>query len=99
MEGVGVRRLVFEAEHEEFRSSVRAVLQRDLVPHIETTREAGMISRDVWRTLGEHGFLGFMVPEEYGGGGMHDSASTPSSARSSPFMASPTRRASASTPM
>ena len=67
-----MRRLVFEAEHEEFRSSVRAVLQRDLVPHIETTREAGMISRDVWRALGEHGFLGFMVPEEYGGGGMDD---------------------------
>jgi alkylation response protein AidB-like acyl-CoA dehydrogenase len=65
-------RMVFEAEHEEFRSSVRALLQRELVPRLEATRDVGMISRDMWLALGAHGFLGFMVPQEYGGGGIDD---------------------------
>jgi alkylation response protein AidB-like acyl-CoA dehydrogenase len=65
-------RNVFEDEHEQFRSSLKQLLVRSLVPRAQECRERHEISRDLWRTLGEHGFLGFMVPERFGGGGVDD---------------------------
>ncbi len=67
-----MRRTVFEDEHEQFREAVRAVLDRHVVPDLERYRDEGMIDRAAWRALGEQGFLGFMVPERFGGGGVED---------------------------
>jgi alkylation response protein AidB-like acyl-CoA dehydrogenase len=67
-----MQRTVFDEEHHEFRTSVRGVLERVVAPRAESHREEGRIGRDVWRALGEQGFLGFMVPVEHGGGGVDD---------------------------
>ena len=67
-----LRRRVFGEEHDAFRESVRGVLARVLAPRTEAIREAATIPRDIWTALGDQGFLGFMVPEEHGGGGVDD---------------------------
>jgi alkylation response protein AidB-like acyl-CoA dehydrogenase len=58
----------FTAEHEMLRRSVRAFVEKELVPHVAAWEEAGQIPRDVWRRLGALGFLGLEFPSEYGGG-------------------------------
>ncbi len=67
-----MRRCVYEADHDEFRGSVRAVLARHVEPFLEQHRVDGLIDRAVWEALGDQGFLGFMVPERFGGGGVSD---------------------------
>lgn len=47
-------------------------LDREIVPHHEEWEAAGIVPRDVWLEAGKHGFLGYHVPEQYGGGGVDD---------------------------
>ncbi len=65
-------RTVYSADHEAFRSSFRMWLDREIVPHHEEWEAAGIVPRDVWLEAGKHGFLGYHVPEQYGGGGVDD---------------------------
>jgi alkylation response protein AidB-like acyl-CoA dehydrogenase len=67
-----VRRTIFTEEHEQFRQTVRAFLEKECVPHTAEWLEAGVVSREAWRRAGELGLLGWMVPEEYGGLGIRD---------------------------
>ena len=67
-----MRRTLFEPEHEEFRQLVRKVIEREVTPYYEQWREAGIVPRDLFRTLGAVGVMGFAVPGEYGGGGSAD---------------------------
>jgi alkylation response protein AidB-like acyl-CoA dehydrogenase len=60
---------LFGAEHEMLRKTIRAFVEREVVPHVDAWEEAGRIPRSFWRRLGELGFLGLDVPAEYGGGG------------------------------
>jgi len=53
-------RTVFDAEHEDIRTTVRKLLQRDADPD------------DLVVDAATNGFLGIGVPEEYGGGGSPD---------------------------
>jgi alkylation response protein AidB-like acyl-CoA dehydrogenase len=62
----------FTEEHELFRASVRAFVEREMVPHCAEWEAAGLIDRDVFRQAGKAGFLGIDAPEEYGGGGTRD---------------------------
>jgi alkylation response protein AidB-like acyl-CoA dehydrogenase len=67
-----MRREHFTEDHELFRESFRTFVEREMVPHhLEWNRE-GIVSRDLFATAGEAGFLGMAVPEEYGGGGVDD---------------------------
>jgi acyl-CoA dehydrogenase len=59
----------FTDEHEMLRRSVRAFVEKEVVPHAEAWEEAGRIPREFWRRLGELGLLGLEFPTEYGGGG------------------------------
>ncbi|GAA4389160.1 acyl-CoA dehydrogenase family protein [Tsukamurella soli] len=61
-------RTLYSTEHDQFRSSVRDYLARDVLPNAEQYIEDKLIARDVWRGLGEQGVLGLEIPEEYGGG-------------------------------
>ncbi|HEX7096844.1 MAG TPA: acyl-CoA dehydrogenase family protein [Acidimicrobiales bacterium] len=70
--GAVPRRRVFDDEHEEFRAAVSGLLKRILDKDHARYREQHHIDRSFWLTLGEHGFLGFMVPERYGGAGIDD---------------------------
>ena len=65
-------RTLFEPEHELFRESYRAFLDRHAEPYREEWEKAKIVDREVWREAGKQGFLGMAVPEEYGGGGNPD---------------------------
>ncbi|MBV9660181.1 MAG: acyl-CoA dehydrogenase family protein [Acidimicrobiales bacterium] len=67
-----MERTLFEAEHEELRSSFRAWLDKEVVPRKEEWETAGIVPREVFADAGRHGFLGMAIPEEYGGGGVED---------------------------
>lgn len=67
-----MKRPIFETEHEMFRETVRAFIEKNVTPHHEHWAKEGMVSRKVWRQAGEMGFLCLDAPEEYGGGGIND---------------------------
>jgi alkylation response protein AidB-like acyl-CoA dehydrogenase len=60
---------LFTDEHEMLRRSIRAFVDNEITPHVAAWEEAGKIPRELWRRLGELGFLGLEFPTEYGGGG------------------------------
>src|SRR4051812_7079326 len=47
----------------------RKFLAGELVPHLESWHEKGIMDRSAWTTLGEAGLLCAGIPEEYGGAG------------------------------
>jgi acyl-CoA dehydrogenase len=59
----------FTEEHEQLRKSIRAFVEKDVVPQVAAWEEAGQIPRGFWRRLGELGLLGLEIPTEHGGGG------------------------------
>jgi acyl-CoA dehydrogenase len=61
--------LPFTDEHEMLRRSIRAFVDKEITPHVGAWEEGGRIPRELWRRLGEQGFLGLEFPVEYGGGG------------------------------
>jgi alkylation response protein AidB-like acyl-CoA dehydrogenase len=67
-----VQRQLFDPEHEAFRDTVRRFCEKEIVPHHAAWEEAGIVPRELWTAAGAHGLLGFMMPEEYGGGGVSD---------------------------
>ncbi len=62
----------FDQEHEDFRATVRAFLQREVVPFHEQWEKDGQVDRAVWTRAGDAGLLCFDVAEEYGGAGIKD---------------------------
>jgi acyl-CoA dehydrogenase len=60
---------LFTAEHEMLRKTVRAFVEREVVPQVTAWEEAGEIPRAFWRRLGELGLLGLDFPVEHGGAG------------------------------
>jgi alkylation response protein AidB-like acyl-CoA dehydrogenase len=69
---VKYQRTLFEPEHELFRQSYRAFLDKHVAPHHEQWEKDKIVDRGVWLEAGKQGFLGMAVPEEYGGGGNDD---------------------------
>ena len=69
---VKYERALFEPEHELFRESYRAFLERHVAPYHEQWEKDKIVDRGVWLEAGKQGFLGMAVPEEYGGGGNPD---------------------------
>jgi len=67
-----MRRVLFEAEHDDFRASVRAFLAREAVPHTDAWEAAGMVDRAFWRRAAEQGLVGFEAPPALGGAGIAD---------------------------
>ena len=62
-------RSIYKDEHELFRKTVKAFIDREIAPHYERWEKEGQVSREVWRKAGEAGLLLTDMPEEYGGGG------------------------------
>ena len=60
----------FTEEHELFRQSIRAFLDKEVRPHIEQWEADGEIPRDIYKRFGEMGFMGVTYPEKYGGMGL-----------------------------
>jgi alkylation response protein AidB-like acyl-CoA dehydrogenase len=63
---------LFATEHEQFRSTVREFLAREVAPHHERWEREGIVDRSIYVTAAAQGVLGFMVPEEFGGLGVED---------------------------
>lgn len=52
------------------RESARSFAETQIRPHVMEWDEAQIFPLDVFHKMGEQGFLGVLVPEEYGGSGM-----------------------------
>jgi alkylation response protein AidB-like acyl-CoA dehydrogenase len=68
----GALRPLLEDEHESFRQTARAFIEKEVKPHHEQWEADGQVSREVWTKAGETGLLCFDVAEEYGGPGERD---------------------------
>ncbi len=62
-------RTLFDSDHDTFRQSFRAFLDRDVKPHQERWREQGQVDREIWRKAGANGFLCPWLEEKWGGPG------------------------------
>jgi citronellyl-CoA dehydrogenase len=58
----------FTQEHDMFRQSVRRFVEEEINSHADEWEEAGIFpAHDLFKKMGELGFLGLTYPEEYGG--------------------------------
>jgi alkylation response protein AidB-like acyl-CoA dehydrogenase len=62
----------FTEEQHMFRDAYRKFLAAEIVPHMESWREAGIVDRAAFRRAGEQGFLMIWPDEKYGGTGDAD---------------------------
>ncbi|MFJ3775802.1 acyl-CoA dehydrogenase family protein [Streptomyces sp. NPDC090075] len=67
-----MRRQIFTADHEEFRTLVREFVAKEVVPNYTTWEQDGRLPRELFERLGALGVLGIAIPEEYGGTGIAD---------------------------
>jgi alkylation response protein AidB-like acyl-CoA dehydrogenase len=65
-------RTIFDDVHQQFRSTFRSWLDKEVVPHHEEWEAAGITPRELWLNAGKQGFLGLNVPAAYGGGDTDD---------------------------
>ena len=56
-------------ERDELRKTVRAFVEREVLPHVDEWERVGELPRDLHRRAGEAGLLGAAFPEVFGGGG------------------------------
>ena len=63
----GMKREIYDEDHEAFRSSVKEFLDRRVVPHLDEHAASHALPREFWIEAGKQGFLGLEVPEQYGG--------------------------------
>jgi alkylation response protein AidB-like acyl-CoA dehydrogenase len=63
---------IYEQEHEDFRATARAFLEKEVRPFHDQWEKDGQVDREVWRKAGATGLLCFDVEEEYGGAGVKD---------------------------
>ncbi|MDP1840303.1 MAG: acyl-CoA dehydrogenase family protein [Reyranella sp.] len=59
----------YTAEHEQFRTTVRRFIDREIAPHHAQWEKDGVVSREMWRKAGQAGLLLTDIPAEYGGAG------------------------------
>ncbi|MFI5429844.1 acyl-CoA dehydrogenase family protein [Aeromicrobium sp. UC242_57] len=67
-----MKRTIFDTDHDAFRDTVRSFCEKEIAPHHDEWEKDGIVPRDVWTKAGDLGLLGFMMPEEHGGGGVTD---------------------------
>ncbi|GLY38919.1 acyl-CoA dehydrogenase [Amycolatopsis sp. NBRC 101858] len=62
----------YDEDHEAFRHTVRAFVERSVRPHAEDWEEHRRIDREAWQAAGAAGVLGLRIPEPFGGAGTDD---------------------------
>jgi alkylation response protein AidB-like acyl-CoA dehydrogenase len=70
-----IPRTLFNAEHDDFRKTVRRFFETEVVPNREAWEEQQHVDRAVWNKAGELGLLCVTMPEEFGGMGVDRSYS------------------------
>lgn len=53
------------------RESARTFANTYIKPHVMKWDEAQIFPIELFKNLGDHGFMGILVPEEYGGSGLN----------------------------
>jgi acyl-CoA dehydrogenase len=54
-------------EHRQFRDQLRKFIARDVVPQAPKWEAAGILPRELYKQMGELGFLGLAIPSDFGG--------------------------------
>ncbi|MEI4272676.1 acyl-CoA dehydrogenase family protein [Klenkia sp. LSe6-5] len=67
-----MRSHLYEADHDDFRASVRTFVEKEIAPFHAQWEKDSIVPREVWTAGGEQGFLGIDQEERYGGGGVRD---------------------------
>ncbi len=63
--------MLFTEQHEELRRSVRRFVDREINPFVDEWEDAGMFpAHELFKKLGDAGFLGVTKPPDYGGMGL-----------------------------
>ncbi len=65
-----MQRTVFNADHEDYRRTIRSFIEAEVAPQYDEWFAAGLVPRELYLKLGELGMFGIEVPEEYGGAGI-----------------------------
>lgn len=66
-----MERVIFEPEHDAYRASARAFIDKEVVPDYPAWERAGIVPRELFTKAAELGAFS-AVPEEYGGAGIAD---------------------------
>jgi butyryl-CoA dehydrogenase len=61
--------MILSEEQTLIRDTARAFAREKVAPHVRAWEAAGEIPRNVLAEMGQLGFLGMTVPEEWGGAG------------------------------
>jgi alkylation response protein AidB-like acyl-CoA dehydrogenase len=67
-----MNRDLYESEHEQFRTSFKAWIRKEVLPFSDEWERDGIVPRSFFASAGQQGFLGMAVPEDLGGGGVDD---------------------------
>jgi len=67
-----MERTLYNEDHLAFAESFDQFIARELAPHYLEWEEAGISPRSIFTEAGKYGFLGFQIPEKFGGGGTDD---------------------------
>lgn len=59
---------LFQPEHDVLRKTLQDFIDNELAPHAEEWEAAGEVPREIFKRMGDLGYLGMRYPEEYGGG-------------------------------
>jgi alkylation response protein AidB-like acyl-CoA dehydrogenase len=60
----------FTEDHQLLRQSMRQFVEKEITPNIKYWEENKICEREIFRKMGEQGFIGVSFPEAYGGSGM-----------------------------
>lgn len=57
----------FNEDHQLFRQGLRDFLKKEVTPNIDQWEEQRQIPKEIWKKMGDMGYMGLNMPEEYGG--------------------------------
>lgn len=60
---------IYSEEHEIFRRSFKKFVEKEMVPFMDEWEENGIVPREMWKKMGEQGYLCPWLDEQYGGSG------------------------------
>ncbi|HEU4435855.1 MAG TPA: acyl-CoA dehydrogenase family protein, partial [candidate division Zixibacteria bacterium] len=61
--------MYLEKRYNDFRAKVRDFAERIIAPHAAEVDETGVYPKELFTAMGKEGYLGMVVPKEYGGSG------------------------------
>jgi alkylation response protein AidB-like acyl-CoA dehydrogenase len=61
--------MLYSEEQEAFRRNMRRFVEKEITPYLPEWEKAQMSPREIYKKLGDLGYLGIIFPPEYGGAG------------------------------